>query len=83
MADIHERKYWDLYRAAFEDCLTATSTHHAPWFVVPADDKESARLIVSQIVLDGLRDLKMSYPKVTPKRRLELASIRKKLAKEA
>jgi len=51
--------------------------------VVPADDKESARLIVSQIVLDGLRDLKMSYPKVTPKRRLELASIRKKLAKEA
>jgi PPK2 family polyphosphate:nucleotide phosphotransferase len=79
LADIHERKYWKHYMRAYEDCLTATSTHEAPWFVVPADDKEDARLIVSQIVLDALDDLKMAYPKTTAKRRRELKSIRKRL----
>ena len=82
LADIHERKYWERYREAFEDCLNATSTHHAPWYVVPADDKENARLIVSRIVLDVLKGLKMAYPKTTEKRRLELQSIRKQLAKQ-
>ena len=72
MADIHERKYWKHYMHAYEACLGATSTHHAPWYVVPADDKENARLIVSQIVLDALHDLKMAYPKTTAKRRREL-----------
>jgi PPK2 family polyphosphate:nucleotide phosphotransferase len=81
LADIHERKYWKDYVRAFEACLSATSTHHAPWYVVPADDKENARLIVSQIVLDALSELKMAYPKTTPKRRLELKSIRKLLTK--
>jgi PPK2 family polyphosphate:nucleotide phosphotransferase len=78
-ADIHERKYWKHYMKAYEACLTATSTHHAPWHVVPADDKENARLIVSQIVLDALNELKMAYPKTTAKRRRELKSIRKGL----
>jgi PPK2 family polyphosphate:nucleotide phosphotransferase len=81
LADIHERKYWKDYVHAYEDCLNATSIHHAPWYVVPADDKENARLIVSQIVLDALSDMKMAYPKTTPKRRLELKSIRKLLKK--
>ena len=81
LSDIHERKYWKSYMKAYEDCLNATSTHHAPWYVVPADDKENARLIVSQIVLDALNELKMAYPKTTAKRRLELKSIRKLLAK--
>ncbi len=79
MADIQERKYWKQYMEAYGDCLEATSTHHAPWYVVPADDKESARLIVSAIVLDALKDLKMAYPKTTAKRRAELQSIRKLL----
>ncbi len=79
LADIHERKYWKDYMKAYEACLHATSTHHAPWYVVPADDKENARLIVSQIVLDALNDLKMAYPKTTSKRRQELKSIRKLL----
>jgi PPK2 family polyphosphate:nucleotide phosphotransferase len=79
LADIHERKYWKHYRQAYEACLTATSTHEAPWFVVPADDKEDARLIVSQIVLDELNGLKMAYPKSGAKRRTELRSIRKLL----
>jgi PPK2 family polyphosphate:nucleotide phosphotransferase len=79
LADVHERKYWKRYMDAYEDCLNATSTHQAPWYVVPADDKENARLIVSQIVLDGLNDLKMAYPKTTAKRKEELKSIRKLL----
>ena len=80
-ADIHERKYWKRYMQAYEDCLHATSTSHAHWYVVPADDKENARLIVSQIVLDALGGLTMAYPKTTPKRRLELRAIKKLLAK--
>ncbi|HZM02132.1 MAG TPA: ADP-polyphosphate phosphotransferase [Candidatus Saccharimonadales bacterium] len=79
LADIHERKYWSHYVKAYEACLTATSTHHVPWYVVPADDKDNARLIVSRIVLDALNDLKMCYPKTTTKRRRELESIRKQL----
>jgi len=81
LSDIHERKYWKDYMEAYEACLNATSTHHAPWYVVPADDKENARLIVSQIVLDAFNDLKMAYPKTTAKRRRELKSIRKLLTK--
>jgi PPK2 family polyphosphate:nucleotide phosphotransferase len=79
MADIHERGYWKQYMEAYEACLTATSTHYAPWYAVPADDKENARLIVSQIVLDTLSELKMAYPKTTEKRRQELKAIRKLL----
>jgi PPK2 family polyphosphate:nucleotide phosphotransferase len=81
MADIHERKYWKDYQRAFEECLQATSREQAPWYVVPADDKESARLIVSEIVVEALRGLKMSYPKTTAKHRQELAAIRGELAK--
>ena len=66
---------------AFEECLSATSTHHAPWYVVPADDKENARLIVSQIVIVAFERLEMTYPKTSAQRRKELLSIRKRLAK--
>jgi PPK2 family polyphosphate:nucleotide phosphotransferase len=79
LADIHERKCWKHYMQAYEDCLTATSTQYAPWHVVPADDKEDARLIVSQIILDALNELKMAYPKTSVKRRRELKSIRRQL----
>ena len=81
LSDIHERNYWPLYMRAYEACLNATSTHHAPWYVVPADDKENARLIISQIILDAFKRLKMAYPKTTAKRRRELTSIRRLLAK--
>ncbi len=80
-SDIHERKYWKHYMKAYEDCFRATSSHLAPWYVVPADDKENARLIVSQIVLDAMEELKMSYPRTSAKRRLELQSIKRLLAK--
>src|SRR6202522_4569009 len=68
-SDFQERKYWKEYAKAYEECLHATNTHHAPWYIVPADDKENARLIVSRIVIDALNDLKMAYPRSTPKRR--------------
>ncbi len=81
LADIHERKFWKHYMQAYEDCLFATSTAQAPWHIVPADDKEDARLIVSQILLDAFHELKMAYPKTTPKRWRELKLIRKLLEK--
>jgi len=80
-ADSHERKFWRDYMKAYEACLAATSTHRAPWYVVPADDKENARVIVSRIVLDALEDLKMTYPKTDAKHRRELEAVRKDLLK--
>ena len=80
-SDIAERKFWPDYMKAYEHCLGATSTRHAPWHIVPADDKQNARLIISQIVLDTMQSLKMSYPKTSNARRRELKAIRKSLAK--
>src|SRR5208282_6310635 len=77
LADIHERKYWKQYMNAYEACLSGTSTHHAPWYIVPADDKDNARLIVSQIVVDTFEQLELAYPKVNAKRRRELRLFRK------
>jgi PPK2 family polyphosphate:nucleotide phosphotransferase len=80
-ADIEERAFWPQYMKAYEKCLTATSTREAPWYVVPADDKDNARLIVSEIILETLEGLKMSYPKTTEERRQELLAIREQLVK--
>jgi PPK2 family polyphosphate:nucleotide phosphotransferase len=81
LADIQERKYWKDYQDAYEECLQSTSTRQAPWYIVPADDKENARIIVSGILLHHLNDLKVEYPKATPARLAELQSIRKLLQK--
>ncbi len=78
-ADLKERKFWKDYAKAYEECLEATSTDAAPWYVVPADDKENARLIVSQIMLDTFEDLDMSYPKTGPERERELQGFRAEL----
>ena len=80
--DIKERGFWKDYMKAYEACISATSTHAAPWYVVPADDKETTQLIVSRVVLDALKNLKMSYPKSDPQRRTELLRIRKVLENE-
>jgi PPK2 family polyphosphate:nucleotide phosphotransferase len=82
LADIEERKFWKQYMRAYEACLSATSTKVAPWYVVPADDKENARLIISRIILDTFRALKMRYPETGAKRRRELLSIRQRLMQE-
>jgi PPK2 family polyphosphate:nucleotide phosphotransferase len=81
-ADMREREFWKDYIKAYEDCLGATSTQDAPWFVVPADDKKNARLIAAQIVLDTLRSLNPRYPEPTKEFLLELQAVRKKLLKE-
>jgi PPK2 family polyphosphate:nucleotide phosphotransferase len=78
-ADIEERGYWDDYQKAYAKCLSATSAKNAPWFVVPADDKLSARLIVSRILLDKLDSLKLAFPEVSDERRKELKAIRTQL----
>jgi PPK2 family polyphosphate:nucleotide phosphotransferase len=78
-ADIEERKFWKHYMKAYEHCLAATSTTDSPWYVVPADDKKNARLIVSQIILDTLEGLEMVYPKTSDERRQALLSIRAQL----
>ena len=79
--DLVERGFWKEYQAAYEDSLAATSTEHAPWYVVPADDKLNARLIISRVILDALKNLKMSYPAPDKERLKELQSLRRLLAK--
>ncbi|MGA9665654.1 MAG: ADP-polyphosphate phosphotransferase [Gallionella sp.] len=82
LADIQERKFWNQYMQAYEECLSATSTNNAPWYVVPADDKENARLIISQIILDTFASLHLAYPKPSAGHLKELQSIRKQLARK-
>lgn len=79
LTDVQERKHWKEYMNAYEECLNATSTQEAPWYVVPADDKKNARLIVSQVILDALEELKMDYPKPAAERLKELDVIREQL----
>jgi PPK2 family polyphosphate:nucleotide phosphotransferase len=81
-ADLSERARWDDYMQAYGACLSATSTAHAPWYVVPADDKKTARLIVSQVVVDAIDGLKMAFPPPVAGKR-EMAAIRKKLMAES
>jgi PPK2 family polyphosphate:nucleotide phosphotransferase len=82
LADIEERAFWKQYMQTYGECLGATSTRNSPWYIVPADDKRNTRLIVSQIVVDTLSSLEMTYPKVDSKRRFELQQIRDQLAAE-
>jgi PPK2 family polyphosphate:nucleotide phosphotransferase len=81
LADIQERSFWKHYMKAYEKCLSATSTQFAPWYVVPADDKDTCRLIVSAVLLETLKGLKMRYPQTSPARRRELLAIRKQLTR--
>lgn len=79
--DLETRAMWKKYMEAYEDCISATSTDEAPWYIVPADDKENARLIISRVVVETLKKLDMSYPEpsCSPK---ELKAIRSALSKE-
>lgn len=81
LADVEERKFWEQYMQTYEECLSATSTSNAPWYVVPADDKENARLIISEVILDMFKSLKLAYPKPSEEHRRELQLIRKQLEK--
>lgn len=80
--DLTARDRWKDYMRAYEDCIAATSTERAPWYIVPADDKQNARLIVSQAVVEALDGLKMRYPATDPARAKALRRIRKRLLAE-
>jgi PPK2 family polyphosphate:nucleotide phosphotransferase len=80
--DLEDRKYWKQYMSAYESCIHATSSDHAPWYIVPADDKKSARLIISEIIVDTMRGMKLSYPETTDAHRKELQAMRKQLVKK-
>lgn len=80
LADLEERNSWKNYLQAYEEALAATSTERSPWYVVPADDKKSTRLIVSRILVDRMENLHMRYPAVSPEREKELEAMRARLA---
>jgi PPK2 family polyphosphate:nucleotide phosphotransferase len=77
--DVEQRKYWDRYMEAYEACISETSTAEAPWYVVPADDKKNARLIVSRTIIETLDSLPIQYPKVDAAHRKQLERVRKVL----
>ncbi|MEO8875470.1 MAG: ADP-polyphosphate phosphotransferase [Polyangiaceae bacterium] len=79
VGDIEERKYWNEYQRVYGDCIRETTAPHAPWYVVPADDKPNARLIVAQIILDALRGFELTPPSATKEQKKALAEMRKKL----
>jgi PPK2 family polyphosphate:nucleotide phosphotransferase len=79
-ADIEERKLWKEYMGAYESCLEATSTEEAPWYAVPADDKKNARLIISKIITETMKGMRMEYPVLGKEKESELREIRKALA---
>lgn len=79
-ADVREREYWDDYVNAYEEMIAATAKKHAPWYVVPADNKWYTWLVVAAAIVDTLQDLNLSYPKVSAQERKELAAARRALA---
>ncbi len=81
-ADITERQYWGRYMQVYGEALSATSTERAPWYVIPADDKENARLLISRVVLKTLEALPLHYPQVSDERRQQLLEIRQELVAE-
>jgi PPK2 family polyphosphate:nucleotide phosphotransferase len=82
LADARERQYWDNYMEAYEDMIRHTSSKHAPWFVVPADNKWFTRLVVSAAVIDALQRLDLAFPKIDARRRAELRAARAALTGE-
>jgi polyphosphate kinase 2 (PPK2 family) len=79
MGDVEERQRWDDYMHAYEQVLAATSTREAPWYVIPADDKKNARLIMSSVINKTLESLDLAYPKLDKRRLTELKSARRLL----
>ena len=76
-ADIHEREYWDQYQNAYQDMIANTASKHAPWYVVPADNKWFTRLVVSTVIVETLESLDLAYPKVDGAKKKELEAAMK------
>jgi PPK2 family polyphosphate:nucleotide phosphotransferase len=75
-SDVRERQFWDKYMDAYEEMIAATSTKHAPWYVVPADNKWYTRLVVAAAIVDALGELKLAYPQISAEQRKQLAAAR-------
>ena len=82
IGDVRERQHWDAYMKAYERVLEATSSEHAPWYVVPGDHKWVGRAVVADILARTIRDLNLQFPKVSPAQNRELAEARRLLEKE-
>ncbi|MGB8741055.1 MAG: polyphosphate kinase 2 family protein [Xanthobacteraceae bacterium] len=80
-SDIHERKFWGDYMFAFEEAIRATATKHAPWYVVPADNKWFTRLVVAAAIVETVEELDLAYPKINAEKAKELAAARAELAR--
>jgi PPK2 family polyphosphate:nucleotide phosphotransferase len=82
-SDVHERKFWGDYMRAYQEAIRATATKHAPWFVVPADNKWFTRLVVAAAIVEAVEQLDLAYPKIDAKKKKELAAMRAELAQES
>ncbi len=82
-SDIAERQYWDDYMNAFEDCINATSTSVAPWYIIPADDKWKMRALISMIITEKISSLNLSFPEISEEKRIRLMEIKAHLEKNA
>ena len=80
--DLKERAQWDVYQHAYQEAISATSKEHAPWFIIPADDKWYARLAIAAIISKKFEELKLSYPEVSADQRAELQKARELLMAE-
>lgn len=81
-ADVEERKYWDKYQDAYEEAISATSKKSAPWYIIPADKKWFARLLVSEIIVETLKKLDLEYPKLSDEQVAELQKCKENLLSE-
>ena len=81
-SDVHERKFWRDYMRAYEDAIRATASQHAPWFVVPADNRWFTRLVVAAAIVEAVEHLDLTYPKVDAEKKKQLATMRAALVRE-
>ena len=81
-SDVKERQFWEAYQEAYEDMIRHTASEHAPWYVVPADNKWFTRLVVAQAVVDTLKGMNLKYPKVSGTERAALAQAHQQLENE-
>ena len=80
--DVHERSFWKEYQNAYEECLQHTASKSSPWYIVPGDDKENARIIISQILVDRFDKMRLKYPKLGRKEKLKLKTLKSELSRE-
>src|SRR5215469_16291029 len=81
-SDVHERRFWNDYMRVYEAAIRSTASKHAPWFVVPADNKWFTRLAVAAAIVEAVEQLDLTYPKVDSEKKKELATMRAALARE-